>query len=201
MPHNFDGVSYQRANPRFSGWMTPPDFFEKLNYEFSFTLDAAASYENALLPKYCTPEGKFQKAGSAPGTESVTKLSDADGLNPEAWSGERVFFNPPYDAKLLPEWIKCASSGAATIAVGLLPPNTDTAWFQSLVDRPYDHLMLWKDCTIDFLPGRIKFLRPALQPGRDLADYEKFGDDIFDFEKPPVPGPQPRAGNMLVIWQ
>jgi len=35
-------------------WHTPRDFFEPLNAEFNFTLDVAATAENALCPRYFT---------------------------------------------------------------------------------------------------------------------------------------------------
>lgn len=35
-------------------WETPQDFFDKLNAEFGFTLDACATVENAKCPKFYT---------------------------------------------------------------------------------------------------------------------------------------------------
>ena len=37
-------------------WCTPQGFFDKLNEEFSFTLDAAATDKTAKCPLYFTPE-------------------------------------------------------------------------------------------------------------------------------------------------
>ena len=37
-------------------WATPQDFFDKLNNEFHFTLDAAASPDNAKCANYFTEE-------------------------------------------------------------------------------------------------------------------------------------------------
>ena len=37
-------------------WRTPKDFFQKLDQEFHFGLDAAASPENAKCEQYFTPE-------------------------------------------------------------------------------------------------------------------------------------------------
>ena len=37
-------------------WCTPQDFFDKLNEEFSFTLDAAATDKTAKCSQYFTPE-------------------------------------------------------------------------------------------------------------------------------------------------
>ena len=37
-------------------WCTPQDFFDKLNSEFHFVLDAAATERSAKCKKYYTPE-------------------------------------------------------------------------------------------------------------------------------------------------
>ena len=55
-------------------WETPQDFFNKLNEEFRFTLDAAASDDNAKCANYFTKE--------------------QDGLV-QSW-GHTVWLNPPY---------------------------------------------------------------------------------------------------------
>ena len=43
-------------------WCTPQDFFDALNREFSFTLDAAATDKTAKCPRYFTPETDGLKA-------------------------------------------------------------------------------------------------------------------------------------------
>lgn len=37
-------------------WCTPQDFFDRLNEEFGFVLDAAATDKTAKCPLYYTPE-------------------------------------------------------------------------------------------------------------------------------------------------
>lgn len=37
-------------------WETPQDFFDKLNKEFHFTLDACATSENTKCEKFYSPE-------------------------------------------------------------------------------------------------------------------------------------------------
>lgn len=37
-------------------WCTPQDFFDKLNAEFHFVLDAAATEHSAKCDKFFTPE-------------------------------------------------------------------------------------------------------------------------------------------------
>lgn len=55
-------------------WETPQEFFDKLNREFDFTLDACATPENAKCINFYSPE--------------------QDGLS-MPWNG-RVWCNPPY---------------------------------------------------------------------------------------------------------
>jgi len=59
-------------------YQTPPEDFKELDDLYHFTLDAAATKENALCKKYFTKED--------------------DGLA-QSWAGERVFLNPPYGKK------------------------------------------------------------------------------------------------------
>lgn len=65
-------------------WETPKDFFDALNAEFNFTLDAASSAENAKCAKF------FDEA--------------IDGLA-QSWEGERVWINPPY-GRGISKWIE-----------------------------------------------------------------------------------------------
>lgn len=65
-------------------WATPRDFFDKLNVEFSFTLDPCATAENAKCEKFYTV------------VENGLKQN---------WEGETVFCNPPY-GKAIKEWVK-----------------------------------------------------------------------------------------------
>lgn len=69
-------------------WCTPQDFFDKLNEEFSFTLDAAATDKTAKCPLYFTPE--------------------TDGLK-SSWkvAGGTVFCNPPYGREI-GKWVQKA---------------------------------------------------------------------------------------------
>ena len=61
-------------------YCTPQDFFDSLNTEFHFALDAAATKENAKCRMFYTPEN--------------------DGLkNPWNVGGGAVFCNPPYGGK------------------------------------------------------------------------------------------------------
>ena len=68
-------------------WCTPQDFFDHLNEEFGFVLDAAATDKTAKCPLYYTPE--------------------TDGLS-QSWDrGGAVFCNPPYGREI-GKWVKKA---------------------------------------------------------------------------------------------
>jgi phage N-6-adenine-methyltransferase len=92
-----------------SDWETPPAFFNSLNAEFSFTLDACATKSTAKCKMFLSPE--------------------VDALSLE-WSGI-VFLNPPY-GRGIGRWIKKArqeaSAGRACV-VCLVPARTDTKWW------------------------------------------------------------------------
>lgn len=67
-------------------WATPQAFFDGLNKEFGFTLDACATPQNAKCARYFTRED--------------------NGLT-QSWDGEIVFCNPPYGREI-GKWIKKA---------------------------------------------------------------------------------------------
>lgn len=89
------------GGPRKQDLTTPKTLFCKLHEQYSFTLDGAASLENALLPKFSTIEQQLP------------------------WNGERVFCNPPW-SNILP-FVELAPS--ADLAVLLVPARTNSKWF------------------------------------------------------------------------
>lgn len=112
-------------------WCTPQDFFDKLNEEFSFTLDAAATDKTAKCAAYFTPE--------------------TDGLKStwEAPTGGAVFCNPPYGREI-GKWVQKAyeEAQAGTTIVLLIPARTDTTYF---------HEFIYGKAEIRFIRGRLKF--------------------------------------------
>lgn len=66
-------------------WATPEWLFQLLHARFEYTIDLAASKENAKLPRYFTEEDNSLK---------------------KSWDTERGFCNPPYS--LAPEFIEKA---------------------------------------------------------------------------------------------
>lgn len=110
-------------------WATPQDFFDKLNEEFHFTLDAAASSDNAKCANYFTEE--------------------QDGLA-QSWGGHTVWCNPPYCRKT-GLWVKKAyeeHQRTGCTVVMLLPSRTDVRWF-------HDYIL--GKAEIRFIKGRLKF--------------------------------------------
>lgn len=124
---------------------TPRELFDPLNEEFEFTLDAAASADNALLGRYFDRE--------------------INGLRQD-WTRYRVWCNPPYSdirpwvAKAHREmWMGC------DLIVMLLPANrTEQAWWQDFIEP---HRRAGKIET-RFQRGRLRFDTPdqdyAAQP-------------------------------------
>ena len=108
-------------------WVTPQEFFDALDAEFHFSLDACALPENAKCADYYTPE--------------------ADGLT-KKWGGV-VWCNPPYGREI-GKWVQRgldASRDGATVVM-LLPARTDTKWF---------HECIYGKAEIRFVRGRLKF--------------------------------------------
>ena len=110
-------------------WATPQNFFDELNREFNFSLDACAVPSNAKCENFFTPE--------------------QDGLS-QNWEGI-VWCNPPY-GRDVGNWVKkayeSAHSGTETVVVMLLPARTDTKWF---------HEYIYGKAEVRFVKGRLKF--------------------------------------------
>lgn len=108
-------------------WSTPPQLFARLDREFGFTLDAAASQENAKCDRYFTP--------------------DDDGLRQD-WGQHVVWCNPPY-GRVIAQWVRKGFDAAqlgATVVM-LVPARTDTAWW-------HDYAI---NGDVEFLRGRLNF--------------------------------------------
>ena len=110
-------------------WETPQEFFDRLDAEFYFGLDACATPDNAKCTLFFSPEqnGLVQK-----------------------WGGRgAVWCNPPY-GRNVGRWVQKASetAKAGDVVVMLLPARTDTAWF---------HDLIWQKAEVRFVRGRLKF--------------------------------------------
>ena len=108
---------------------TPQALFDQLDAEFHFTLDAAASDNNAKCARYFT--------------------ADDDG-RVESWAGETVWCNPPF-GKPLKQWVEKAyreAGGGATVVM-LLPVGSDMDWW---------HTWVMVADEVRFIRGRVAFL-------------------------------------------
>lgn len=94
------------TGPRQQDRRTPVTFFHKLDETRHFTMDGAATAENALLPKF-----------SAEGAEL-------------SWIGERVFCNPPWSN--IPPFLEFAP--LAEYACLLVPARVNAKWFHRALD-------------------------------------------------------------------
>ncbi len=113
-------------------WTTPKELFDKLNNEFGFTCDLAASPENALCPKFFTKED--------------------NGLL-QQWSGV-CWLNPPFgqkNAKMI-DWIKKSYEDSQLnsnlTVVMFIPARTNNKWWAK-------YCMNAKE--VRFIIGRPKF--------------------------------------------
>lgn len=88
-------------------WCTPQDFFDKLNAEFGFVLDPAATDKTAKCSLYYTPE--------------------TDGLS-QSWDrGGAVFWNPPYGREI-GKWVQKAFEEAGDLEDVYRIFNTECPW-------------------------------------------------------------------------
>jgi len=114
-------------------WETPGNLFEALDFEFAFTLDGAASADNAKCTNYHS-------------------LADS-GLTHD-WQGERVWLNPPYSQ--IDAWVEHAATCHADLVVMLIPSRTDTKrWHRYIWDNKIHKPR--PGVEVRFIEGRIKF--------------------------------------------
>lgn len=116
-------------------WETPPELFAKLDAEFHFTLDVAASPLNFKCQAYFSP------------------VQQQDGLI-RSWDGQVCWMNPPY-GRAIGKWMAKAwleSAGGRATVVCLVPARTDTRWWHDYVVGKGE---------VRFLKGRVKFIKPG----------------------------------------
>ena len=108
-------------------WMSPPGLFRNLNREFTFTLDAAASVDNALCARFWSIE---------------------DDALARDWSQEKsVWCNPPYSQ--IPAFLVNAHKAAVTCFLILV--RTQAIWWLRLI------LMNPNAHEIRFLSRNVRF--------------------------------------------
>ena len=146
LQRDFQNYVKSRNTPKSkeNDFWTPRDVFDSLNERFGpFTLDAAASKENALLPEYFDIE--------------------ANSLEQE-WKG-KVWCNPPYNKQgktSIKDWVHKAydsvNSGLAQVVLLLIPIYTICNYYWHEKVFPYaSHLV--------FFRGRLDFGGPHRREG------------------------------------
>lgn len=135
----------QKAKASVDDRGTTPEVFEPLHARFRFTIDVAATPENATLSRFYTA---------------------ADNGLEQSWAGERVWCNPPYSN--IEPWVEKADYSThgdfpwrrAALVVMLLPANrTEQGWWQRWIEpRRRDGSL-----TVEFLPGRMRFIVPPAE--------------------------------------
>lgn len=127
----------QKVDPNVDDRAITLEDFAPLQARWHFTVDAAASSDNARLQRFWTAE------------------DDALGLS---WRAERVWCNPPFSN--LEAWTAKAwreHYDGCQLIVMLLPANrTEQGWWQRNIEPLRDCRM---GLRVEFLPGRMRFLR------------------------------------------
>jgi site-specific DNA-methyltransferase (adenine-specific) len=120
-------------------WTTPREFFDELNKEFNFGLDAAALQNSTLVP-----DNWYGPDHPDPAARDALRID---------WNhnsrGRPIWLNPPY-GRVIKEWVRKASevaSGGGTV-VCLVPARTDTHWWHDYCINAYE---------IRYIRGRLKF--------------------------------------------
>ncbi len=114
-------------------WQTPKGIFEKLNDEFAFQCDVAASRDNALCNNYIDEEH--------------------DSLGAHRWLTSN-WCNPPY-SDITPWVIKAIDQHKqGKTIVMLVPSDTSVKWFKLAFDSCNE---------VRFISGRISFINADTQ--------------------------------------
>ena len=144
-------------------WSTPQDFFDRLNKEFNFGLDAAATRHNAKCPFFYTEQ--------------------IDGLRQDWVCDGAVWCNPPYGRGASAAWVKKGYDEAIKhrqTVVMLVPSRTDTRWFHDYVwDR--DNNVPMDNVEVRFVRGRLKFggsKNSAPFPSMVIVFYGKYMQEV-----------------------
>ena len=122
---------------------TCPGLWLEVHSRWGFTIDAAASPANAMLPRFWTRKDNALK---------------------QRWVGERVWCNPPYSR--LDPWVAKAweeHAAGCELIVMLIPNNrADQPFWQEQIERRRDRS--GSGLRVEFVPGRPRFTLPNGDP-------------------------------------
>jgi phage N-6-adenine-methyltransferase len=123
--------------------LTPDHLWRRLDDEFHFTVDVAASASNAKCERFYDIE--------------------TDGLA-QSWAGDVVWCNPPYSA--VGEWVRKAHLETGATSVLLIPANrTEQPFWQEYIEPYRDRRAEGYHVETRFLAGRQKFITPGAGVG------------------------------------
>ena len=126
-------------------WSTPQDTFDRLNSEFLFDVDLAATAENAKVPIFYTKE--MDSLSISWSADTMRKDGPACG-----------WLNPPYSRGLCARLIAKAATEReyGFLTVMLLPARTDTKAFHAHIYNS-KKWQAREGVEIRLLPGRLRF--------------------------------------------
>ena len=139
-PEPARGLSRVMFSRTSDEWATPPDTFARLDAEFAFTCDVAATAATATCVDYFGPD------------HADLFRRDALAL---PWRGA-CFLNPPYSRvrEFIAKAVREARAGA--VVVCLVPARTDTRWWHEWVWDGDQHGPR-PGVAVRFVKGRLKF--------------------------------------------
>jgi len=129
-------------------WATPRAFFEALDAEFHFKVDAAASPENTQCKRWYAAAMWDDKALGGDGALTGDWFED-DGPGP-------YYLNPPYSrcAAFIAKASEEAKKGCTVVC--LVPARVDTRWWFQYVWSEEQQRPL-PGVEVRFIKGRLKF--------------------------------------------
>lgn len=144
-------------------WSTPQEFFDALDQEFTFQLDAAATKANAKCDLFFGPDA---------GEPYSDALAYDWNIGYPPWA---VYLNPPYS--MIGAFIGKAAIEAlkGCTVVCLVPSRTDTKWW---------HVWVWNEKTHRPRPGvEVRFVKGRLKFG-DGKNSAPFPSAVIVFRPP-----------------
>lgn len=131
-------------------WSTPQEFFDGLDAEFRFVVDAAATVTSAKVGTYYGPDR------SHPGYADALLVDWSQWLK---FGTGRHWCNPPYSR--CREFVAKAAAERrrGVLTVMLLPARTDTRWFHESLWQGggAGYIGLRPGIEVRFIKGRLKF--------------------------------------------